>query len=65
MSNPKNIVSTVRQQLISLSDAQTKKSAERFFKEPILVYGVKSAAVQTVAKSARKEIKTLDKKNIF
>jgi 3-methyladenine DNA glycosylase AlkD len=65
MINPNHIVNTVRQKLISLSDSQTKKSAERFFKEPILVYGVKSAAVQIVAKSARKEIKTLDKKTIF
>ena len=65
MTDPKHIVSTIRQKLISLSDAQTKKSAERFFKEPILVYGVKSATVQTVAKSTRKEIKDLDKKTIF
>jgi len=65
MTDQKNIVNTVRQKLTSLSDPKTKKSAERFFKEPILVYGVKSAIVQKLAKDTWKQIKDLDKKTIF
>jgi len=65
MIDQKNIVNTVRQKLTSLSDPKTKKSAERFFKELILVYGVKSAVVQKLAKATWKQIKDLDKKTIF
>lgn len=39
--------------------------SQRFFKEPILVYGVKSASVQKLAKETRKQIKDLDKQTIF
>lgn len=60
-----SLLSNLRKQLQQLSDDKTREIAQHFFKEPILVYGVKSAAVQTLAKSARKEIKTLDKKTIF
>jgi len=59
------ILSTIRSQLKSLSDIQTKESAKRFFKEPVIVYGVKSALVEKLAKDTWKEIKDLPKEEIF
>ena len=59
------ILSNLRAQLHKLSDEETRKSSYHFFKEPILVYGVKSATVQKLAKETRKQIQDLDKKTIF
>ena len=59
------ILSELRAQLHGLSDEKTRESSYRFFKEPILVYGIKSADVQTLAKTTWKQIKDLDKKTIF
>lgn len=59
------IITIIRKQLKSLSDIQTKESSKRFFKEPILVYWVKSALVQKLAKDTWKEIKDLSKEEIF
>lgn len=59
------LLSNLRKQLQQLSDEKTREIAHRFFKEPILVYGVKSASVQKLAKDTRKEIKDLDKQTIF
>jgi hypothetical protein len=59
------ILQQLRAQLHDLSDQQTRQSFHRFFKEPILVYGVKSAVVQKLAKATWKQIKDLDKKTIF
>lgn len=59
------ILSNLRAQITKLSDQKTRETSYRFFREPILVYGVKSAAVQKLAKETRKEIKDLDKKTIF
>ena len=59
------ILSELRAQLHGLSDEKTRESSYRFFKEPILVYGIKSADVQTLAKTTWKRIKDLDKKFIF
>lgn len=59
------LLAQLRAQLHKLSDEATRKMSHRFFKEPILVYGVKSATVQKLAKENRKQIKDLDKKTIF
>lgn len=59
------ILQNLRIQLQQLSDKKTRETAYRFFKEPILVYGVKSATVQALAKATRKQIKDFDKQTIF
>lgn len=58
-------LTSLRTQLQSLSDPKTRESFHRFFKEPVLAYGVKSALVEKLAKEKRKEIKELPKKEIF
>jgi 3-methyladenine DNA glycosylase AlkD len=45
-----DILKTIRKQLKANSDSKTKASGQRFFKEPVKMYGVKSAAVEKIAK---------------
>jgi 3-methyladenine DNA glycosylase AlkD len=59
------ILERIRTDLKSNSDESTKKSAQRFFKEEVLHYGVKSGTVSTIAKKYWKEIKILEKTEIF
>ena len=56
---------SLRSELQGLADPKTQASFHRFFKEPVLAYGVKSALVEKLAKEKWKEIKALDKKTIF
>lgn len=55
----------VRQELRESIDEKTRESAQRFFKEPVKFYGVKSALVKKIAAKYFREIKDLDKKEIF
>jgi 3-methyladenine DNA glycosylase AlkD len=60
------ILSTLRQELQSNSDAQTRESGERFFKEEVHLYGVKTAIVGKLAKKYFNQIKNeLSKEQIF
>ncbi len=59
------IISKIRNELEERSNLQTKKSAERFFREPVKIYGVKSAEVGMIAKKYYKEIRELPKGEIF
>lgn len=60
-----SILPIIRSTLKSLATPQTKLSFGRFFKEPIKCYGVKSAWVEKLAKEIWKEIKDLEKEEIF
>lgn len=59
------IISKIRKELKGLSDPQVKKSGERFFKEEIKSYGVRTGDVVRVAKKYFKEAKDLPKMEIF
>lgn len=65
MHNSSSFLSDIRSTLKSLSDHKTKASFHRFFKEPVIAYGVKSALVEKLAKEQFKEIKELFKSEIF
>lgn len=65
MFNSRKFLSTLRNDLHTLSNPQVQKSYLRFFKEPVKFYGISSAAVQKIAKEKWKEIKNLSKKEIF
>ncbi len=58
-------LSTLRAQLKKLTDTQAQKTYANFFKEPVKFYGIKTPIVQKLAKATRKDIKHLDKKEIF
>ena len=59
------ILTNIRKELKKNSDKKTKESSKRFFKEEVLLYGVKSAIVSKIAKKYFQEIKELNKKELF
>lgn len=61
----KNILAALREELKSSSDEAVKKSGERFFKEDVKMYGIKTADVSRTAKEYYKKIKERDKTEIF
>ena len=59
------IIGKVRQQIKKNADAKTKESGQRFFKEKIKLYGVKTATVEKIGRELFKEIKSKKKAEIF
>ncbi len=59
------IITEVRKQLKAHSDSKTKQSGERFFKEKVRSYGVKSAVVGKIAKETFEQLNTTSKQDIF
>jgi len=61
-----NILQKIRADLENSTDDSTKKSFQRFFKEEVKCYGVKTSLVGKIAnKYWEEEVKTLEKKDIF
>ncbi len=59
------ILTQLREELKTNTDPQTQRSFQRFFKEQVKYYGVKTDAVGKIAKKYWKEVKNLDKEAIF
>lgn len=59
------IIIKLKKELKANADKQTKESAQRFFKEEIKVYGIKTVTVSKIAKEYFKLIKDSKKKEIF
>jgi 3-methyladenine DNA glycosylase AlkD len=59
------VLTNIRKALKQNSDEKVRKSFERFFKESVRFYGVKSAVVRKIAGEYYKEIKNSDKKTKF
>ena len=59
------VISDIRQELENLSDPDLKKTSQRFFKEEIRCYGIKTATVVGIAKKYWKMIKERPKPEIF
>lgn len=59
------LLARLRTELNQLSDESVKKSAQKFFKEPINCYGVKTPVVKAIAKEALKELKAETKESVF
>jgi len=60
-----NILEHLRSDLKASADPQTQKTFQRFFKEQVKYYGVKVPTVGKIAKVYWKQVKTLDKPEIF
>jgi 3-methyladenine DNA glycosylase AlkD len=60
-----DIIHLIRQELIANSDEKTRNVSKRFFKEKIIVHGVKSATVRKLSKVYFKHIQTRSKSEIF
>jgi 3-methyladenine DNA glycosylase AlkD len=59
------IIENIRQELIRNADEKTKQSGERYFKEEVKLYGVKSAVVSRIGKEYFKAIPDKNKLHIF
>lgn len=59
------IISLLRNELEQNSDAKTRESAHRYFKEPVKFYGVKTAQVTRIGKKYWQQVKYLPKPEIF
>ncbi len=60
-----NIITKIREALVAAADEKTRQQSEYFFKEQIIVYGVKSATVQKIAKEIFAEIKDKPKAELL
>ena len=60
-----SILSEIRADLKANTDAKTQKSFQRFFKEEVKYYGVKTETVGKIAKKHWPQVKALDKQEIF
>jgi 3-methyladenine DNA glycosylase AlkD len=59
------LLEQIRADLKANADQQTKDGAKRYFKETIIVYGVKTDLVGKIAAKYWKDVKCLPKKEIF
>jgi len=59
------VISQIRQELKNQADSQIRKTSQRFFKEEITCYGLKTAAVIAIAKKYWKGVKRRPKQEIF
>jgi 3-methyladenine DNA glycosylase AlkD len=59
------VIARLRQELILQADPDIQKNSQRFFKEEITCYGIKTATVIALAKKYWKEVKSKNKKEIF
>jgi 3-methyladenine DNA glycosylase AlkD len=60
-----SILAQIREDLKSNTDFQTQKSFQRFFKEQVKYYGVKTETVGKIAKKYWTQVQNLDKQTIF
>jgi len=59
------IIAKIREEVEASEDEKTKKSLQRFFKEEVTGYGVKTAVVRKIAKRHWSEVKLFSKEKIF
>ena len=59
------IIEDIRHALLQNADEKRKKSGETFFKEPVIMLGVKSATVGKIAKEHFKKLKNKSKQEVF
>ncbi len=59
------LIISIRKELKASADKKTWESGQRFFKEPLLAYGVKIPAVKAISKRYTQEIKGLGKRGVF
>jgi 3-methyladenine DNA glycosylase AlkD len=59
------IIESIRIDLIRNADEKTKQSGERFFKENVKIYGVKSAVVNRIGEDHYKKLGDKSKTTVF
>lgn len=58
-------VSLVRAELLQNADARARESAQRFFREPVRLYGVRTPVVREIARRHFRRLRHLGKTDIF
>jgi 3-methyladenine DNA glycosylase AlkD len=59
------VIAAIRNELAENADPEIRKTSQRFFKEEITCYGMKTAAVTAIAKRYWKEVRSREKEEIF
>jgi 3-methyladenine DNA glycosylase AlkD len=59
------VIRTIREELAANRDEATSESFQRFFKEEVKYYGVKTGTVTKIAKKYWKEVQSREKEEIF
>jgi 3-methyladenine DNA glycosylase AlkD len=59
------IIENIRKELISNADEKRKKSGEKFFKEEVIMYGLKSAMTTSIGKEHFKKLADKSKGTVF
>jgi 3-methyladenine DNA glycosylase AlkD len=59
------VIARIRQELVAQADPEIQKTSQRFFKDEITCYGMKTATVIAIAKKYWKEVKNRPKPEIF
>jgi len=65
LASMNDIILTVREELKASVDPKTKESFQRFFKEKVTYWGVKTNTVEKIAKKYFAQIKGLGKEKVF
>lgn len=65
MNKMNNLIDRIKEALIENIEEKTKANAQRFFKEQVKVYGVKTAICTKIANQFWPEVKVLKKAEIF
>jgi len=60
-----DILEQLRQELLRSADESVRQSGQRFFKEPVMLLGVKAADVKRIAASHFRQVKGKDKAEVF
>ena len=60
-----DIITRIRTELKNIADPAIRKTSQRFFKEEILCYGVKTTMVTAIARKFWIDIKSREKQDIF
>jgi 3-methyladenine DNA glycosylase AlkD len=59
------VIAQLRQELNALADPEIRKTSQRFFKEEISCYGMKTTTVIAIARKYWKEVRNRQKQEIF
>jgi 3-methyladenine DNA glycosylase AlkD len=61
----KSIIDEIRKELLKNGDAKTKESGEKFFREEVKMYGVKSSMVHSIARETFHKLHDKSKSEVF
>lgn len=65
MASKTEIVAAIKREFEAAADPKYRESIQRFFKEPIDVYGVRTADARRISQEYFKQVKHLPKRDVF